>query len=114
MSCKLGTFGCQAWHLGGVADRCYRITICFACRTAIPRSIDTVTKYFDVFCFNCYWEKCDPCNGSCKEEEVEWVKAQLQRAGDDWLLNEAVRTILPFPVWEEMEPHLISGKPPNE
>ena len=114
MNCALGTFGCQAWHLGDVADRCRRITICFACRKAIPRSIGEVSKYFDVFCYDCYLAKCSSNANPPRDEEVLWMKAQLQRAGDDWLLNEAVRTILPFPVWEEMEPHLISGEPPNE
>jgi hypothetical protein len=78
--------------------------------------VKSFSEIYNIFCANCYWDRfetIDLYKTIDLRDEVRWLKDELQRAGDGWLLKEAVRSILPQPIWEEMEPHLISGEPPN-
>lgn len=114
MNCE---FGCEGLDTDSHRDFCYRWIRCAGCNAARMRDFCDIWNRFVLFCGNCHHKRFCPPEVLCITDDlapVLWMREQLRRAGDDWLLNEAVRSILPFPVWEEMDPHLISGKPPNE
>lgn len=113
MTCELVTFGCMAaWHYGDRA-LCCRLTKCFKCKQDMCQSIRHMEERFELFCGDCYEREFKKLAWD-ELLEVKWVAQRTKAAGDDWLLREAVRTILPQPIWEEMEPHLISGEPGND
>lgn len=113
MTCELGTFGCVSmWHYGD-RELCCRLTKCFKCKCNMCHSIRDTEERFELFCGRCYHIEFKKLSWD-ELLEVEWVARRTKAAGDEWLLREAVRTILPQPIWEEMEPHLISGEPGND
>ncbi len=93
-------FSCNS-HLGGF---CERLTSCYKCGTRVRRNLGVLRGGFDLFCGPCCERVFGFTSHSWYSSEIGFVQRNIQRAGDEWLANnarvEALSGVLPRPALE--------------